>query len=500
MALAKNISYNAIAQIYVALIGVLLVPLYVQYMGASAYGLVGLASTIQALFNMLDLGLTPTISRESSKFSSGVIDALQFRRIFRSLSVVFVSVAIMGGGALFFSSSAISEKWLNTGDLPINEVEIALRIIAITVALRWICGLYKGVITGSEQLIWISGFTILLSTLRFVMVLPVMYVFGFTIKTFFIHQLVVSIIEFAVLFGKSSFLLPNKESFNHSIGWSFSPIKDLLSFGLTIAFTSTVWVFATQTDRFVLSGVLSLSDYGYYSVAVLVAGVVSLVGNTAGTAIMPRLTRLYSERKYYQEIEVYRGATQLVSMFSGVAGFTVIVFSKHLLFAWSGDEDLTNFATPVLQLYAAGNIILAVASFPYYLQYSRGNLKYHLRGNFFTVIFLIPAFVFAAYKYGAIGTGLIWLSINALYLFTWLGYVHAKLVPGLHVKWLIRDVIITLIPSAIVIYCMSTLLNLNGTTRMHTLFCIIMTSLLALVGSLIVNRCISGGISLKKLS
>lgn len=34
------------------------------------------------------------------------------------------------------------------------------------------------------------------------------------------------------------------------IGWSLQPVKPLLGFALTIAFTSSIWVLLTQLDKF----------------------------------------------------------------------------------------------------------------------------------------------------------------------------------------------------------------------------------------------------------
>jgi hypothetical protein len=57
MSLKRNIFANYASQIYVALIGIVIVPLYVRYMGAEAYGLVGFNAMLQALFTYSIWGL-----------------------------------------------------------------------------------------------------------------------------------------------------------------------------------------------------------------------------------------------------------------------------------------------------------------------------------------------------------------------------------------------------------------------------------------------------------
>lgn len=81
MSLQKNIAANYVSQIYVTLIGIVMLPVYIKYMGAEAYGLVGFFSMLQAWFSLLDLGLTPTIGRETARFKAGAVSALDFRRL-----------------------------------------------------------------------------------------------------------------------------------------------------------------------------------------------------------------------------------------------------------------------------------------------------------------------------------------------------------------------------------------------------------------------------------
>ena len=57
MSLKRNILANYASQIYVTLISIVMVPLYLRYMGAEAFGLVGFFATLQMWFNLLDMGL-----------------------------------------------------------------------------------------------------------------------------------------------------------------------------------------------------------------------------------------------------------------------------------------------------------------------------------------------------------------------------------------------------------------------------------------------------------
>jgi O-antigen/teichoic acid export membrane protein len=474
--LKKNIIANYTSQIYVTLIGILLLPIYIKYMGSEAYGLVGFFAMLQAWFGVLDLGLTPTIGRETARYKGGALSALAFRQLYRALTVIFMIVALVGGGVLFFSSNIIATKWLNLDNLPVDDVVIAVQIMAISVALRWMCGLYRGVVTGSEELVWLSGYNAVIATLRFVGVFASMCYFSFTPLVFFVHQFCIALIEIVGLVLKTQKLLPSKQSLTQNIGWSFEPIKPVLKFSLTIAFTASVWVFVTQTDKLVLSGILSLEDYGYFTLAVLVANGIMMVSGPISSAIMPRMARLHAENKNDEMIKVYRQATQLVAIIAGSAAITLVTTAKPLLVAWTGDLHLAEQAAPILRLYAAGNLFLCISAFVYYLQYAKGHLRYHLIGNACLVVILIPSIIYAATHFGGVGAGYVWLIMNALFLFVWVAYVHHKLEPNLHMKWLFNDALKIIFPASLVAVSLLSI-NISIVGRVESILFVITTGL-----------------------
>src|SRR5260221_11087056 len=96
MSLKRNILSSYASQFYVTVIGIIMVPTYVKYMGAEAYGLVGFFAMLQAWFQLLDVGLPPTMSRETSRYRGGATDALSLRRLLRGVEGASVVVRRRG--------------------------------------------------------------------------------------------------------------------------------------------------------------------------------------------------------------------------------------------------------------------------------------------------------------------------------------------------------------------------------------------------------------------
>ena len=441
MSLKKNILANYISQIYVTLIGIVIVPLYIKYMGAEAYGLVGFFAMLQTWFTLLDMGLTPTMARETARFRGGATDALSYRRLVRALEGIFVIVALVGGGAMFSASAYIAHDWLQASHLPIDEVQASIELIAIIIALRWMGGLYRSAISGSEQLVWLGGYNAFIATLRFVGVLPLLQFIGTTPTLFFDYQLGIAAFELMILLLKSTRLLPAIPN-GEKLPWSWTPLKPVLKFSLTIAFTSSVGVLVTQTDKLVLSKILPLAEYGYFTLAVLVASGVMVISGPVSGALMPRMAKLEAEGDHEGLIRIYRQATQLVAIIAAASSITIAFCAEPLLWAWTGDNLLAHNAATILGLYALGNGILAVSAFPYYLQYAKGDLHLHLIGNALFVVLLIPAIIWAARHYGGVGAGYVWLTTNSIYFVAWVPLVHHHFEKGLNIKWFSWDVLV----------------------------------------------------------
>ncbi len=448
MSLKRNIIVNTASQLYVALICIAIVPLYIEYMGAEAYGLVGFFAMLQAWFLLLDMGLTPTMARETARFHGGSTAATDYRRFVRSLEGLFILVALVGGGGIYAASGYVADDWLQSSHLPSAEIFSSIQLIAVIVAFRWMCGLYRGAITGAERLVWLGGFNASIATLRFVGVLPVLHFIGVTPTLFFKYQLCVAVVELVGLMVMAYRLLPQIPRGERVI-FTWAPLRATLKFSLSIAAVTSIWVVVTQMDKLLLSKLLPLAEYGYFTLAVLVASGILVISGAISSAIMPRLVKLEAQGDQAGLIRIYRQATQLVAIIVSAASLTVAFCAEPLLWAWTGDKVLVEQAAPILALYALGNGIMAVSAFPYYLQYAKGDLRLHLIGNIGFVTLLVPALIWAVDKYSGVGAGYVWLLVNIIYFVVWVPVVHHKFAPGLNLGWFSRDTLLIIVTSTI---------------------------------------------------
>jgi O-antigen/teichoic acid export membrane protein len=219
------------------------------------------------------------------------------------------------------------------------------------------------------QLVWLALFNAGIATMRFVLVVPVLAFVGSSATEFFVYQIGVSVLELGLLIWKSHRLLPRWTGPAQRRNWGH--LRVVSRFSLTIALTGAISIVVTQVDKLALSKLITLNEFGYFTAAVLVASGVTMIIAPIGTVLQPRLTHLSANRDEGHLFAVYRATTQLFVLLAVPAVFVMAAFPEQLLWAWTGDRDLSGIAAPTLALYAVGNGLMALGALPYYLLFAR---------------------------------------------------------------------------------------------------------------------------------
>lgn len=438
MKLRTSIILNFVSLFYATFLGVVLVPVLVRHMGAESYGLVAFFSTMFAVFYMLDMGLTPMVQREYTRFIANALSAEEFLQIWRAFSMAFVAIALLGTALLLGGAGTLVEHWLKLTDLSHEVAKHAVVLMGVAVVLRWWTGLFRGVVSGGEHMAWLSAFNALIATLRFAGVLLWMHWFGYTVSTYFLYQLGLALFEWLCLARKAHVLLPKGTM---HLGWSFSPLKPLWRLGLAGALASVSGALLLQVDRSLLSGMLPLGDFGHYSMAVLVASTVIVVSVPISSVLMPRLARLHAQGQEQDLMQVYRLGSRLTSTVALGGALTMAFCARPLLTAWTGEADWVDQYWPVLSLYAIGNGLWAVSSFVYFLQYARGQLHWHAWGNLVTLCLWGATVWWTGSTTGVEGVALGWSILAGVYFLGWTWLMHTLYLPRVRVVWLLSDVL-----------------------------------------------------------
>jgi len=433
-----NIIAGYVSQTYSTIIGIIMVPLYLRYMGTEAYGLIGFFAILQLCIQALDMGVTPTLSREAARSLSGATSPSVLRKLLRSFEWIFVAMGIVIVAGVAAGAQVVATRWLNGSSLSPGIIGTSIVLMAGIAWLRWFAGLYRGVIVGLDKQVWQSGVNITIATLHSVAVIPYLRFVGATPVDFFSYQMGISVIELGVFAVKTYQLIPGA---GEAAGFDLKAIRSVFRFSMAIAFTTGLWVAVSQFDKVVLSRLLPLAQFGIYSIATVVAGGVTTLSMPLRIALMPRLTELSARSDHRRMLKVYRNATQFTSVLAFSSALFLALFAEKVLWVWTGNAVVTGGAASTMALYALGNGVAAFGAFPYYLQYAKGEVRLHVIGTLLFLLVLVPTVMVLALRYGAVGAGSAWLLVNLAFLLLWVPYVHRRFLGRFHFDWIRTDIL-----------------------------------------------------------
>jgi len=453
MSVKKNITLNSISQGYFSIVRILIIPILIKHMGAEAYGLTGFYSTLVALSGLLSFGLTPTISRGVIRLYAGDVSSPGFFKFYTAVKKFFLLLAVTCVIVSFLFADALVDSWFKISDLARSDVIFALRLMSISAVLRWLSSPYISVLTGAERFVWYSGFLAFIATLRFLGVVVVMYFFGFNVRIFFLYELLISLIELGLPFLKARRVISKFSAVESSYNLQAkAEVKSFFQFSLSNALSDGLWIVFCQFASVILSGILSMSQYGYFSLALSLANGVYLLSAPISLIALPRLSVFYISKQYKNFKRFYREFSQILTAVGVVSSVVVWGCAEQFLYLWTRDVEIVENTHLIFKLYTAGNALMLLCRMPFIYQYAQGNLVYHLVGSAIQLSILIPLTIVFSQEYGGVGAGEVWLALNMLYLVIWVSYSHYKLGFDEWKGWLFSDVFKVGFPAIVVVW------------------------------------------------
>ena len=423
--------------VWSALIGLLVVPIYLRLLGIEAYGLIGLFLTLQNVLQILDLGLSPTLSRELARRSHTSDASAETRDLVRTFEVVSWIVALGIGIVGVLATSQGATAWIRSQSLSPGTVRQALMMMALLAAVQWPLGFYQGGLRGLERQGLVNALQIAGTTTGAIGAICVLSFYEPSISAFWTWQIINTV---------------GRVMLARILLWRCLPMADRAP-RIDLAIARHVWRFAagmsgiTMTgivlanlDKIVLSRLLPLNLLGYYLLAAQVTSALSMVvvGPVFNT-VFPRFSALAAQGDRQTLASTYHRMTQVMAVLTLPLAGLLIVFAEDILSVWTGDPLTAQHAAPVLRWLVAGTAVNSMMNLPYALQLGFGWTRLGLQINVALLCGLIPSLWLATRYFGAVGAAAAWFGLNVVYMAVGVVLTHRRLLPGETGRWFSRD-------------------------------------------------------------
>ena len=476
--LTANLIANVAGKAWASLLGLLFVPVYVRLMGIESYGLVGIYVSLTALLSVLDLGLSPTLSRELARLGVAA-DArarADERDLVRTFEAVFWAVGLCLGVLWALLSPVVAHHWVGATRLAGGTVERAFLLMGVLVAVQWPSSVYDGGLTGLERQIRLNAIRISMGTIQSAGAAVVLWLVAPSILVYVGWQALCALAQTLLLRHALWGALPGDERAEFR--------RELLArharFAAGMTGISVLAIVLTQTDKVILSRLLPLETFGYYVLASSVASVLTFLVAPAFAALFPRFTQLFASGADEASIaSLYHGAAQAVATLSLPAAGVLVAFGDELLLIWTRDPVIVTHSAPFMRLLAIGSGLNAVMVVPYLLQVSYGWTRLAVVKNVVAVTILVPLLVWGVQRYGAICGPIAWVALNAGYVLVEVPVMHRRLLSRERWAWYRRDLALP-VATVAAVAGLSRLLAPRGAAPLATFAWIAVTGLVAL--------------------
>jgi len=165
MRLKENVIANYLGRFYTITIGIVILPIYLQYLGAEAYGLVGFFTMLMSWIMLLDMGFSKVLSREAARLKDKEGGIVELKMALRSVESIMLILGLIIYIAIFIFTDWISIHWLDINELPLNIVETSIKIMGFILIIKWYVSLYNSLILGFEEQVWLNIYKVLSSNL-----------------------------------------------------------------------------------------------------------------------------------------------------------------------------------------------------------------------------------------------------------------------------------------------------------------------------------------------
>jgi O-antigen/teichoic acid export membrane protein len=481
--LKRNLIANYLGQGWSALMGFAFVPLYIKYLGIEAYGLIGFFALLQAWLSLLDMGMSPTLSREMARFTGGGHTTNTIRDLLRSVEIIAVVVASVIVICIYLGADWLATSWVNSETIPSEDVAQAIVIMGLVIATRFIESIYRSSITGLQRQVLLNAVGSTMATLRGAGAVIILAFVSPTVPAFFLWQGLVSIITLLVLGFATYQSLPN-DGCRGVFSWP--ALRNIANFASGMVGISVLSLLLTQIDKIILSKMLSLSAFGYYTLASMLAGALYTLVSPITQAWFPRLTQLHESGNSAELVQKFHQGAQLVSVIAGSASLVMIFQGETFLRLWTQDVALAAKVAPLLSLLALGYLLNTLMWIPFETQLAHGSVKLPVKINIIAVIFIVPATLLLTPHFGSQGAAWAWVLLNTGYVLIGVHFMFHKVLPDEKWNWYFHDVMKPLLPTAVAMSLVAPLVS-QANTSFGQILVLLVYSVIAV--------CISGSFS-----
>ena len=390
------------------------VPVYIHLLGVESYGLIAFYSVALAILFVADAGLASTFGREAAHET----DRKRLLDLLASLEVLLFALVGATGLAVFLSAEWIGQHWLNKASELGGGVTVdSIRLMACALVPQIAMSIYFGGLMGLQRQVRANVITVLFGLIRSGLVILPLFLIR-DVRVFFAWQAVTSWIFLFVMRSALRTALGATPQASGTYSWPL--VKPMLGYAGGMFVMALIAGLNNQVDRLVVSKLLPLADFTFYSLAAMLAQIPTIATIPIAMAVSPKLIALCKQPQPGMLRASYESFSFGIATFGSAAAFGLFFFGSDIVGLWLRGQVVPSYMSPVIQILAIGSLFLSLQLMPYYLSLANGHTRTNVQLGLVALVVTIPAQLWLTARFGAVGAAWPWLGLN-LFAFIYLG-------------------------------------------------------------------------------
>ena len=376
-------------------------PLVIRRLGADAYGVLALVNLLVGYLSFSDVGMGEASTRFAARAHQRGDLRGEAAVVWTTLAIAVVPT-IAGAAALAIGANTLAARVFHLPPALQASGTTAFRIAALGFAARSLGG-----VLNTPQLVRLrfASLMIINSGMTVVQIALVPIVLaaggGLTGAGWVMTGAALAMAIAHAMVGWA--LLPQltRPSFDRPL------VATMMRFGGAVAASAFMYIALASGEKLMLTWFGSVKDLAHYSVAMSLAGLVSMAPAALGQALTPAFARLGSVADRIPLQQLYARALRAMVFSSLPMTLGLCLIARPFFTRWAGQEFGDDSTAPFYVL-AAGVLFNILACIPYRLMLAQGRADFLARYHAFELVPYVLGAAMLTHWFGAIGAAAAW--------------------------------------------------------------------------------------------
>lgn len=420
MTLRKNVLANYVGVGLAALAPILALPWYLEALGPKQFGLIGFILMLQAVLGLLDAGMSQALVREVTVRFNSANGGRSTATLLFGFERIYWIFALCAGCVTILLADTIAGNWLNLEGLPLESGREAIYGAAAIFAVQFPGSIYRSLLVGVQAQVAFNGIMLGGVLLRHIGGVLVVLVWP-ALSAYLIWYALVALLETLVRGRWAWGAIGVKRS---QAEWEINELRP--AWKLAVVMSGATWLGALtlQMDKIVLSRMVSIEQFGYYTIAAMVAaGMLQLIYPLV-QAVLPRAIQLRTDAAALRRLSIK--LVWMIGLITGLGALIFIAAGNWLLGVWLRNPLAVDAIYPLLAVLLVGTALNAFYNVGYifWIVYEKTNRVFQVNAWALALsVVLMPLLVTWQ---GTIGAAFGWLTINLIGLLLSLEWIKRK--------------------------------------------------------------------------